>query len=75
MATANMRGLVAVSIRQRESSPWRKSGREVLAGQYLDRAGEANMVVTGSNIEGSMSVIVEPLLAITTMSSIWTPLF
>ena len=35
MATAKMRGLVAVSIRQRESSPWRKEGKEVLAGQYL----------------------------------------
>ena len=58
MATAKMRGLVAVSIRQRESSPWRKEGREVLAGQYLDNAGEANAVVV--DIEGSMSVIVEP---------------
>ena len=57
MATAKMRGLVAVSIRQRESSPWRKEGREVLAGQYLDNAGEANAVVV--DIEGSMSVIVE----------------
>ena len=74
MATTNMRGLVAVSIRQRESSPWRKSGREVLAGQYLDRTGEANIVVVVSKIEGSMSVIVEPLLVISTMPSIWTPL-
>ena len=57
MATAKMRGLVAVSIRQRESSPWRKEGREVLAGQYLDNVGEANAVVV--DIEGSMSVIVE----------------
>lgn len=63
-----------MSIRQRESSPWRKSGREVLAGQYLDRTGEANIVVVVSKIEGSMSVIVEPLLVISTMPSIWTPL-
>jgi len=69
MATAKMRGLVAVSIRQRESSPWRKEGREVLAGQYLDSAAvEANVVVVGSNIEDSISVIVEPCPVY------WTPL-
>ena len=31
-----MRGSVAVSIKQRESSPCRTEGREVLAGQYLE---------------------------------------
>jgi len=70
MATTKMRGLVAVSIRQRESSPWRKEGREVLAGQYLDSAGEANAVVVGSNIKGSMSFIVEPC----PLPSFWTSL-
>ena len=31
-----MRGSVAVSIKQRESSPCRTEGKEVLAGQYLE---------------------------------------
>ena len=70
MATARIRGLVAVSIRQRESSPWRKEGSEVLAGQYLDKAGEAKLV--GLNIEDSMSVIVEPSLVFDAMPRSWT---
>jgi len=60
-----------VSIRQRESSPWRKEGKEVLAGQYLDRTGEAKLV--SLIIEDSMSVIVEPSLVFdVTMPRSWT---
>ena len=71
MATAKIRGLVAVSIRQRESSPWRKEGKEVLAGQYLDKAGEAKLV--GLNHEDSMSVIIETSLVFdVTMPRSWT---
>jgi len=42
----------------------------VLAGQYLDRTGEAKMV--GLIIEDSMSVIVEPSLVFDAMPRSWT---
>ena len=64
-----MRGLVAVSIKQSESSPSRKEGREVLAGQYLDKAEEANVLVV---IVSNSEVVVETLLVFDTMPSIWT---
>ena len=63
-----MRGSVAVSIRQRESSPCRTEDREVLAGQYL----EVIMVIVQMQNWASMVIlimhVIEMVLAVYTLT-------
>ena len=63
-----MRGSVAVSIKQRESSPCRTEGREVLAGQYL----EVVMVIVQMQNWASMVIlimhVIEMVLAVYTLT-------
>ena len=67
-ATTRMRGSVAVSIKQRESSPCRTEGREVLAGQYL----EVIMVIVQMQNWASMVIlimhVIEMVLAVYTLT-------
>ena len=53
-----MRGSVAVSIKQRESSPCRTEGREVLAGQYLE---VIMMIVQMKPTHASFHDVIAPL--------------